>query len=199
MKLSRLGWLLAAFAATLMGVLAPQVPRYCADLTGASFPDALTALGSLFVLLLAAWVLLIAVLAMSGASTRVLARITPAVLRGALLAGAAGVLAVGPAQAAQVAGPEVRLPHSVNGLPLPDRPDAHASLEQVASPQTVTVRPGDTLWAIVAKSLPAGASDARIAAATRAWHRANRGVIGADPHLIFPTQRLTPPTGKDLP
>jgi nucleoid-associated protein YgaU len=62
----------------------------------------------------------------------------------------------------------------------------------------VTVRPGDSLWAIAARGLPANASDAQIAAAVQAWHRVNHKVIGADPHLIFPAQRLIQPSGKDL-
>lgn len=207
MRLSRGGLLIAVFAAVVVTWLGPRVPVLVHDLSGPSFPEALLALGSLTVVALAGWVLIIALSAMLGVSSRVLARFTPAVLRGVLLAGATGVLAVGPAHADQVSGPGPQLPHSVNGLPLPDRPDAHASSAASrpratpARPQerAVGVRPGDTLWAIAARSLPAGATDAQIAAATRAWHRANREVIGADPNLIFPTQRLAPPTVKDSP
>lgn len=55
------------------------------------------------------------------------------------------------------------------------------------------VAPGDTLWAIAARHLPAGASDASIDREWRRWYRANRAVIGADPDVIEPGQRLTPP------
>jgi nucleoid-associated protein YgaU len=61
------------------------------------------------------------------------------------------------------------------------------------------VRPGDTLWGIAGRSLPDGATDAEVAGATRAWHRANRDVIGDDPDLIVPEQILEPPAAKDLP
>lgn len=202
MRLSRSGLGLAVFAAAVAAALGPRVPHYLADIRGPSFPDALLALGSLIALGLAGWVLTIAALAMLGVSSRVLARFTPALLRGALLAGAAGVIAVGPAHAGELTGPETRLPHSVNGLRLPDRPEAQApasSTMRDRTSQAVRVRPGDTLWAIAARSLPADATDAQIAAATRAWHHLNRAVIGADPNLIFPTQRLIPPTVKDLP
>lgn len=196
MRSSRSGLLLVLFAAGLVVVLVPQLPRSVRDLRGPSFPDALLGLGSLLAVGLAAWVLLIAGLVSVGVSSRIVARLTPPLLRGVLLAGLAGTLAIGPAQAAQVAGSDTR--RSVSGLPLPDRPDAHASAARASMSQAVEVRPGDTLWAIAARSLPAGAADAQIAAATRAWHRANREVIGADPNLIFPTQRLVPPTVKDL-
>lgn len=59
---------------------------------------------------------------------------------------------------------------------------------------TVTVEPGDTLWAIAARHLPAGADDAQIAAAWPAWYAANRGTIGERPDLIHPGQLLAPPT-----
>lgn len=200
MRLSRSGQLIAVFSAVLLATLAPQLPRLVADLRGPSFPDALLALGSLVTVGLAAWVLLVAVLSMLGVSSRLVARFAPPLLRGVLLVGAAGALVAGPAQAEQATGPESRhLPHSVHGLPLPDRPEAHVAPVRAAAPQTIRVRPGDTLWAIAARSMPDGATDAQIAAATTAWHHANRTVIGADPHLIFPQQRLTPPTGKDLP
>lgn len=57
----------------------------------------------------------------------------------------------------------------------------------------VEVHSGDTLWSIAASRLPAGAGDARI---QRSWHRwwvANRRVIGPDPDLIRPGQRLAAP------
>lgn len=56
------------------------------------------------------------------------------------------------------------------------------------------VRPGDTLWAIARRHLPAGAGDAAIAAAWPRWYAANRSVIGPDPDLLLPGQRLVPPS-----
>ncbi len=61
----------------------------------------------------------------------------------------------------------------------------------------VLVRPGDTLWAIAAAHLPAGADAAQIDHAWRAWYAANAGVIGPDPDLILPGQHLLPPITKD--
>ena len=101
-----------------------------------------------------------------------------------------------------------RVDDVVSGLALPDRPDSPASTHRASTPRAVStgdgpttqvrVRAGDTLWAIAARSLPDGASDADVAAATTAWHRANVDVIGDDPDLIVPAQLLVPPSGKDL-
>ena len=57
----------------------------------------------------------------------------------------------------------------------------------------VVVRRGDTLWGIAARHLGAGATTAEVARAWPEWHRANRAVIGADPDLLLPGQRLVPP------
>lgn len=57
----------------------------------------------------------------------------------------------------------------------------------------VVVRRGDTLWDIAARHLGPGASAADVAAEWPRWHDANRRQIGADPDLILPGLRLTPP------
>jgi len=57
----------------------------------------------------------------------------------------------------------------------------------------VVVRPGDCLWSISARRLPGHATPSRIAQAWPAWWQANRAVIGDDPDLIQPGQRLLPP------
>jgi hypothetical protein len=57
----------------------------------------------------------------------------------------------------------------------------------------VAVRPGDSLWAIAAEHLPAGATTASIAQTWPAWWSANREAVGADPDLIHPGLLLTPP------
>jgi nucleoid-associated protein YgaU len=57
----------------------------------------------------------------------------------------------------------------------------------------VEVRPGDSLWTIVARHLGPGATDLDIAAAWPSWYEANAGTIGADPDLIRPGQLLVPP------
>lgn len=149
------------------------------------------ALRSVLLCLLAAWAtwwvvgLLVAVV-----DPRAAARFGPPLLR-ALLVG--GVLAATtlPAQASQDTPTG-----ALDGLPLPQRPLTETPAPPVA-PRAVTrgvhvVRPGDTLWAI-ARSRDPDATDAGIAAAVARWHAVNRGVIGPDPDLIRPGQRLVPP------
>jgi len=57
----------------------------------------------------------------------------------------------------------------------------------------VVVARGDSLWAIAARHLPPGASDAEIAAAWPRWYHANAATIGADPDVIRPGQVLVVP------
>jgi hypothetical protein len=78
------------------------------------------------------------------------------------------------------------------GLPLPDRA-ALPARGPGHRPQVVEVVPGDTLWAIAARDLAADASDALIGARWQAIYAANRAVIGPDPDVIEPGQRLRLP------
>lgn len=48
----------------------------------------------------------------------------------------------------------------------------------------VVVRAGDSLWAIAARNLPAGAGAVEISAAWPRWYAANRGLIGPDPNRL---------------
>ncbi len=86
------------------------------------------------------------------------------------------------------------------GLPLPDRAVARRAPRSAGHPPparaTVVVAPGDTLWAIAVRVLPAHSPDARIAARWQEIYAANRSLIGPDPDLIVPGQRLLLP-GKD--
>lgn len=59
--------------------------------------------------------------------------------------------------------------------------------------ETVRVRPGDSLWRIAESLLPDQAPDREVARLATVLHRANRDVIGADPDLILPDQRLRVP------
>jgi LysM repeat protein len=70
---------------------------------------------------------------------------------------------------------------------------APAAAPETSGPATVAVAPGDTLWAIAARHLPAGATDAQIAAAWPTWYATNAAVVGPDPDLILPGQVLTVP------
>jgi nucleoid-associated protein YgaU len=75
--------------------------------------------------------------------------------------------------------------------------DVTAPGEDVTAPsdQTsrVTVRLGDTLWAIAARHLGPAASNAQIAAEWPRWYEMNRDAIGDDPDLILPGTELSPP------
>jgi hypothetical protein len=71
----------------------------------------------------------------------------------------------------------------------PPKPDSPAPRES-----KVVVRPGDSLWLIAARRLGGHPTDAAIAAAWPHWYATNRDVIGADPRLIVPGQRLVDPS-----
>lgn len=80
----------------------------------------------------------------------------------------------------------------LDGLPLPDRPAARVARPHHHAPPVI-VETGDTLWDIAAAALPVGADDARIDRTWRAWYAVNRRVIGPDPDLLHPGQRLGAP------
>ena len=71
-------------------------------------------------------------------------------------------------------------------------PRATASHHSAGRAEVVVVR-GDTLWSVAARTLGPGADDAAIAAEWQRWYAANRTVVGADPDLLLPGQRLLPP------
>ncbi|MGN6574822.1 MAG: LysM peptidoglycan-binding domain-containing protein, partial [Nocardioides sp.] len=114
----------------------------------------------------------------------------------ALLLLALGVGAAAPA----VAAPEPARSGSggqapgISGLALPDRVRATA-----APPDTVRVRPGDSLWLVAQRLLPDGADDAAV---DRAWRRlaaCNADRLGPDPDLIVPGTLLrVPASGRAL-
>lgn len=62
-----------------------------------------------------------------------------------------------------------------------------------SAPAPVVVEPGDCLWRIAADYLGDAPDDAAVDRAWRRWYAANRRVVGADPDLIHPGQRLVPP------
>lgn len=88
--------------------------------------------------------------------------------------------------------PDAPVQKSAPPRPSPRRPTS-AQPDHPTGACTHVVLRGDTLWAIARDHLPAGASDARIAASVAAWHRANERVIGPDPDLIHPGHELTAP------
>ncbi|MDQ6715711.1 MAG: LysM peptidoglycan-binding domain-containing protein, partial [Actinomycetota bacterium] len=72
--------------------------------------------------------------------------------------------------------------------PLTAPPRAGVTVEEL-----VTVRRGETLWAIAARHLGPSATTAEIADAWPRWYAANRAVVGDDPDHIEPGQQLVPP------
>jgi len=148
------------------------------------------ALRSVLLCVLAAWAawwavsLLVAVI-----DPRVAARFGPPLLRAVLVGGVLAATTL-PAQASQVTPTG-----ALDGLPLPQRPLTEAPPPPATPPaprDLYVVQPGDTLWAI-ARSRDPSASDAAVAATVTRWHAVNRDVIGPDPDLIRPGQRLVPP------
>ena len=67
------------------------------------------------------------------------------------------------------------------------RRDAGADVDELV------VRRGDTLWAIAARALGPGASDADVAAEWPRWWLHNKPVIGENPDLLIPGTALTAP------
>ena len=63
-----------------------------------------------------------------------------------------------------------------------------------SSGRTHTVLPGESLWSITARLLPAGSNSAQIARSWPALYHANADVIGANPSLIRPGTVLTVPS-----
>ncbi|HEU5038834.1 MAG TPA: LysM peptidoglycan-binding domain-containing protein [Nocardioides sp.] len=74
---------------------------------------------------------------------------------------------------------------AIAGLPLPDRPHgpAHADAHER---RVVTVQEGDSLWSIADEHLGAGDRWPEV-------YALNRAVVGADPDVIRPAQRLRLP------
>ena len=93
-------------------------------------------------------------------------------------------------------------PGVLAGLRLPERiavsPVAHAARPAPPPPshEHVVVRPGDSLWSITERRLGAGATAGETARAWPLLYAANRDVVGPDPDLLEPGQRLVvPPEG----
>ena len=119
---------------------------------------------------------------------------------GALVAGVVTTLSVGTAHAATSPSPDPSPAAStLDGLVLPDRPASEVHDTPPVGPptqpppDTVVVAPGDSLWSIAASRSGPRASVADVATSTEQWHQENREVVGPDPDLLQPGQRLTAP------
>lgn len=183
--------------------------------------DALADVAAVFALAAWLWLLLGAVLTIVEAVTARSDRgwaphITPAAWRRFVLSAVGiGLLSapIGAAQASTGDGPHVITARyspdqgvasaspgqTIRGLPLPDRPlgrlAAVPRLDQPAARTTerVTVRSGDSLWAIAERYLGPDASAQAIATEWRRWYTVNRARIGPNPHLIYPGMVLHAP------
>ena len=100
--------------------------------------------------------------------------------------------------------PRAAVTASLDGLPLPDRatgagprragaPRPAMALAPAHRSRTVVVRPGDTLWDLAGQALPGPATDRTLADRWRRIYALNRAVIGPDPDLIRPGERLRVP------
>jgi nucleoid-associated protein YgaU len=215
-------WLLGTLAlATLLRVLAPDLGAARAAVLGGTLGEqpfdrllvwacaalAAAAAGWLWVLTT------VVVLEASGAGRRGRSRRVPGVVRRVVLlaCGVAVVGASGPALAgpgALPADPGSGSGTGIQGLPLPDRATGGATLAWLAeatvaarrvddrATRTVLVRAGDSLWSIAAEDLAPTADDAAVAAHWRRIYDLNRVVIGPDPDVIHPGQRLELPAHR---
>ena len=124
--------------------------------------------------------------------------LAPWTLRKIVAAGLGLTVVTGPAAAAAAGPMQLQVAPAAAGT-LVDRSPTRLGtdlppLDRPADPAyVVTVRPGDCLWLIAARQLGPQATDAEIAAAWPDWYATNRWVIGADPNLLLPGQRLVAP------
>ena len=87
------------------------------------------------------------------------------------------------------------LPERTYGATAPDRPSPPTAPVDVVRTdrEVVVVAPGDSLWSVAARLLPASAPDVEVDALWRRIYAANRSLIGDDPELIRPGQELLVP------
>lgn len=94
------------------------------------------------------------------------------------------------------------LAERLDGLPLPVLPtvprrgpagSTAAPAGPAGSLPVLVVAPGDSLWSLAAAHLGPTAPAAEVDTLWRRWYAANRQVIGPDPHLLLPGQRLRVP------
>ena len=189
--------------------------------TSPSAPDAvlpMVALAALIVWSLLCWLVLVTAVVLAsrlpgvvgGAAGTAARRIAPAAVRqlveGALgLSVAAGILAAPPASASPsippappAASASLDWPAAV---PFADQRTATApaldwnpTAVPTSTSDPVVVQPGDCLWGVAARHLPADATPAQIAQDWPSWWAANRDSVGPNPDLIHPGLELHPPT-----
>lgn len=106
-----------------------------------------------------------------------------------LLGSASALVAL--AAPARAAAPDATASHVASTAPAQRAAEGASPAARVGA--VVVVRRGDTLWDLARRHLPAGATDAQIAREWPRWYAANRAVVGPDPGLLLPGQRLRVP------
>lgn len=197
-----------AMTGWLVGWLVPAPGRTASDTSG--FVEVLVPGCELAAAVAAGWLwLLVTLVVRDAVRGRVPAgRHAPAALRRAVLAACgltltSGLLLPAGAQAVHTDGRGADL---LVGLSVPDRMPTTGWVHRVRAQvrrgdghaaghpgRHVVVAPGDSLWAIAARTLPPGSDAATVDRRWREIYRANRHVVGPDPHLIRPGQRLSLP------
>jgi nucleoid-associated protein YgaU len=97
--------------------------------------------------------------------------------------------------------PQTQLPQTQPPQTQPPPAQPHRSERPRPEPRArtgrgnaVVVQPGDSLWSLAERHLGPGATDREIAQEWPHWFTANRAVIGSDPDLLRPGERLRTPT-----
>lgn len=185
-------WVVATSGALALGVLAVDE---CARASASSFASLVTGAAAVALLGCAGWFWFAATVVIVGAvrGRRWSVLGCPDRLHRALLAGCGLVLLAGAPSAADTeAAP--RAATVLAGLPLPDRPELRGpGSARGPGIDAVAVRPGDTLWSIAVRSLPAGAPATVIDRRWRGIWARNRELVGRDPDLIHPGTELSLP------
>ncbi|MCA1984539.1 LysM peptidoglycan-binding domain-containing protein [Nocardioides nematodiphilus] len=191
-----------AATGTLATLAAGLVPTTDLD-PGQPFADLLGQWCTVVLLACAAWAWLVtlAVLleaARAGGPVAAHRRGLPAAYRRLVLS-ACGLALTGAAFSPALAtpGPIHLVPPHVTAVtavhPAPSRTPEPGSTPPPTSRGDIVVRPGDSLWHLAEERLPRHADDGTIAHTWRRLYAANHDVVGADPDLILPGQRLTRP------
>ena len=135
------------------------------------------------------------VIASTGASI-VLSPVTAVATANAVTSVRASAPARAPVPASMPGGVSVTSPTSPSPTP-PLQQTPGPPLDAEPAPDTVLVAPGDSLWRIAAQRLGPSATEQQIAVGWPYWYRANRQVIGRDPNLLRPGERLTVPASEE--
>lgn len=182
-----------AAAAALLGWLVPV-----ALAPAGGFDELLVRLGAAVGSLAAGWLWLVTVAALVEAGQGWHAPGVPAAVRRAVLAACGVAVVAGLASPAGAVGRHDRpqtavsvVAHAIAGLPLPDRADGPAHPRPRVGHDVVTVHAGDSLWSLADQHLGAGDRWPEI-------YALNRSVVGADPDLIQPAQRLRLPAHEEI-